>query len=174
MTIKKGTDTAYDLQLNAESVFPAFDPAGSTPETAQVTGSVSAAGAVVGTGWVGFGDEVDYVAFTLDHAANLILDCEATDSTKFTLYNSAMTSVTNVSVKGGGYAVTKAKLLDAGQYYLQVQSTNAKNGGYSEFTVTVDAGTKFFEHPVDDNNTWATAEPCGPAAAGSQIGRAHV
>ena len=176
VTIKKGADTNYDLHLTAETVFDKADTTDNSFASAKDLGPATAAGQLlVPDGWVGFGDEIDYFTFTLNTAANLSLDCTATDEAKFTLVNAATgKTVANAALKGAGTVSTKAALLEAGTYCLSVQSTNAKKGGAADFTVSVGAGTTFFAHGPDNNDTWETAEPAGEVAAGAQIANGWV
>ena len=124
-------------------------------------GSVASAGTLVADGWVGFGDEFDYYAFTLDHAANLVLDYTSTDAAKFTVYNENGKSLMNSSVKANVPLSTKAKLFQSGTYYLAVQSTNAKKGGDADFTVKVNGNSFFFSNGYNGDDTPATATNSG-------------
>jgi hypothetical protein len=105
--------------------------------------------------FVGFGDAADYVKIRLKNAAELTFLIESTDKAKITVYRidsktdgkgkvtyslKALNSKT--LKKGGGSAIyaaeTKALRLDADtDYYLAVQSTNAKKGGSAHYAVTV-------------------------------------
>ncbi len=174
ITVKSGTDRNYTAVLSAEKVFDQGD----TDSLSQPRdlGLIAEPGkTLVSDGWVGFGDEFDYLAFSLDHAASLRLDLTSTDAAKFTLINAATgKSVLSSSLKTGAALTTNAKLLEAGQYYLQVQSTNAKKGGDANYTVSVNQGTAFFTQGGDNNDSWQTAEPAGDLQIGAKIGSGWV
>ena len=155
VTIRKGTATAYDLHLDAESVFPEYDPAGSDPKSALNLGTALAAGqTLVPNGWVGYGDETDYYAVTLDSGAKFSVTCTSNDALKYTLFNASTgKSVQSASLSGKGTVTAKEKLLDAGKYYLAVQSTNAKKGGSADYSVSVSKDTVFYTKG-DNSDDW--------------------
>jgi len=131
--------------------------------------------------WVGYCDAVDYVKITLDSAAKLSFLLNATDAAKFTVWrlNSktnkqgvvtwSLKSLQEKSLakvkKTGEYAAsTKALLLDAGEYYISMQSTNAAKGGSAAYTVTLDAANSVFYTDVDDGrNNWLYEKKTGTA-----------
>ena len=128
--------------------------------------------------WVGYGDAVDYKAFTVESGASLVFDVEASDAVKFTVWSLTGTagkyslkSVGNVTPKKdkatGQYAgSTKAMLLNPGTYYLSVQSTNAAKGGSADYTVALNAKSAFFTEGDNSDDAWANA----PAlAAGERL-----
>ena len=98
--------------------------------------------------YVGFGDAVDYVEISLSDKASLSFSLAASDAAKFSI-------ICLIPKKGGKYtvkelqkttlkrakgeteftAVTKALSLDAGNYYLCMQSTNAKKGSETFYNV---------------------------------------
>ena len=103
--------------------------------------------------FVGFGDAVDFAKITLDQAASISFSMNATDAAKFVIY-----SLTEK--KGGKYtmkalqttklkkaakdateytAETKALSLEAGEYFISMESTNAKKGGAAYYNVTLNA-----------------------------------
>ena len=171
VTIKKGS-TNYDLHLDADSVFNKGDNTDDTLAKAKDLGKVSSAGQkLVSNGWVGFGDETDFLSFRLDNAANLSLDYTASDAAKFTLYDSAGKSLLSSGIKGAAAAklTTKAKLLNAGQYYLAVQSTNAKKGGDADYQVAVNGSTKFFTNCDNTDDTMKKAKDLGTVTAAGSL-----
>ena len=123
-------------------------------------------------GWVGFGDAVDYKAFTIGSGAKLSFTLGATDAAKFTVWKlNAKTDkkgVTTYSLKSlqstklaknkttGAYAATtKTLLLDEGTYYCSVESTNAKKGGNADYTITLNGDSSVFYVDADDGaNNW--------------------
>ena len=121
------------------------------------------------SGWVGDGDEADYMAFTLDSAAKLTFDLTATDAVKFTInrldsktdknnnttYSLKPLLTQTLTVPKGresGSATTTALLLEAGEYYLGIQSTNAAKGGSADYTVAVNDKSVFFVYGDDGWN----------------------
>ena len=125
------------------------------------------------TDWVGYGDAIDYKAFTIDSDAMLSFSLTATDKTKFTIWKlSSKTSKKGVTTwsltsvqaatlsmpKGAASysAVTKTVILDAGTYYFSMQSTNAAKGGNADYTVSLNpSGTFFFTHAQENiENDW--------------------
>ncbi len=111
---------------------------------------------VVRADWVGYGDAVDYRAFTLESAANLAFDLAATDAAKLTVWSLtgapgkySLKSLGNVTAKlnkatGEYTGSTKALLLEQGTYYFSVESTNAKKGGNADYSVSLNGSSTFF------------------------------
>ena len=119
--------------------------------------------------FVGFGDEFDYVKVHLNTGANLVFTVNATDAAKFTInqltYDKKTGAVTGTkSVQStalkqdkvtGKYSITtKAVVLADGDYYLSVQSTNAKKGGEAYYNVLVDSASVYFDNCDDGTNGW--------------------
>ena len=131
--------------------------------------------------WVGYCDAVDYLKITLESAAKLSFLLGADDASKFTVWrlNSktnkqgvvswSLKSLQTKSLakvkKTGEYAAsTKALLLDKGEYYISMQSTNAAKGGSAAYTVTLDAENSVFYTDVDDGrNDWLYDKKSGTA-----------
>ncbi len=117
---------------------------------------------VDGDNFVGFGDDTDFVKFSLHTAANLSLNLygvgaaanvKNSGALKVVIYSfdaakKKMTALQTTSVKAAdliaGTANTKLKLLEAGDYYISVKSTNAKKGDKVYYTMSVGSGTVFF------------------------------
>ena len=113
-------------------------------------------------GWsnfVGYGDAADFTMFTLDTAASLCFDVQATDAAKFTVHKLesktdkqgnvtyGVKDLSSTSVKAGATATTKAVKLEAGTYYVSMQSTNAAKGGAAYYNVSVNLSkSDFFEN----------------------------
>ena len=115
------------------------------------------------SGWVGFGDEYDYAAFTLFDDAELSFMLESTDAATFAIYSlveggngayklkTLQTAALVLDKQAQKYAVnTKTLKLDAGEYYFSVQSTNAARGGSAHYTLAMNESSRFF--PVEDNS----------------------
>jgi len=148
-------------------------------------GEVDGKSALLLENWVGFGDTVDYCKFTLDAYATLAFVLNATDKTKFTVYRLAektgktgavtyslkkVQSVTLNKQKGSEMyaAAPKARAFEAGEYYIAMQSTNAKKGGSADYTVSLDLDACVFSgNPLLDAQE-ASALGIGsvPASAG--------
>lgn len=165
---KKGGDADYSVKLNSNTVYfdkddglddNAFDGADVTVENAFVPGEEW-------TGWVGFGDVSDYKMLNLDTAANLQFNVTATDTSKFVIYElkeKIKDGVVTYSVKSvqsttlklnkgtGEYeATSKELLLNKGQYFIAMTSTNAKKGGDADYAVKVSDAYKSL--PAGDNS----------------------
>ena len=121
------------------------------------------------TDWVGFGDSVDYMGFTLFNASKLSFSLNATDAASFTIYQLVQdkrgfyslktlqtTALTFNKATGEYDAATKALLLEAGDYYFSVQSTNAAQGGSAYYTVSLNAGDSAFYTECDNSDDWTT------------------
>ena len=181
---KKGGNADYSVTLNASSVFftkgdnsddwTDVKTAGATGAVGSV-GKITALGAVIASEWVGFGDAVDYKAFTLDSAAKLSFTVTSTDEAKFTICRleskTDKKGVTTYSVKdvqgtklskpknATEYsAVTKDQLLEAGTYYLKAESTNAKKGGNADYSVSLNTSSVFFTKGDNSDDDWQVAE----------------
>ena len=182
---KKGGNADYTVTLNkTASVFYTkgnnnddWDDLKTKGKAGKVAAAVTVSGS---TGqfisdWVGYGDEYDYKAFTLNTAASLSLTISATDAAKFTIYELKSSTdkkgVTTYSLakkqsvdakydkNSGKYTVTtKSLLLDKGTYYLCAQSTNAKKGGSADYTVALNkSGSEFFTKGSANDNAWDAA-----------------
>jgi len=113
--------------------------------------------------FVGFGDTIDFAKITLDQAAMISFSMNATDAAKFVIY-----SLTEK--KGGKYtmkalqttklkkpakdaaeytAETKALSLEAGDYFISMESTNAKKGGSAYYNVRLNSDACIW--PVEEN-----------------------
>ncbi len=124
------------------------------------------------TDWVGFGDAIDYKAFTLETAAIISFSLNAEDKTKFTIWKLAsktskkgvttysLTSVQSTTLSkpkdASSYsAVTKSVVLDKGTYYFSMESTNAKKGASADYTVALkSSGSFFYTHTENFDDNW--------------------
>lgn len=126
--------------------------------------------------WAGFGDAVDYMQFDLDCAAALSFDITTTDNIKFTIYsltgsegNYGLKTLQNTSVNLGRNAEsasssTKLLMLEAGSYYVAVNSTNAANGGDAEYSIRLNGDSEFFSEG-DNSDDWSDLKENGSASA---------
>ena len=188
----KGGNAEYAVSLNqAGSVFfTAGDNSDdwSDLKTNGADGAVGDAGTVdkdtgtVLSGWVGFGDEFDYAKITLDTAAKLVFSLESTDAAKFMVYSlvrkkdrngsfvfslkQLQKSTLKLAKKAASAASdTKGLLLDAGEYYIAMQSTNAAKGGSAAYSVRFNPDSSVFFTDADDgwNNTAYRLDDAGNA-----------
>ncbi len=116
--------------------------------------------------WVGYGDEIDFRRFSLDNGgANLSFSVHSDDATKFTVWKydekkKKLVSVQTTQVKEYKYkevkmsasyqAMTKALLLESGEYFFSVESTNAKKGASAYYSVEVNQADSMFFAAGDD------------------------
>ncbi|MDD3153880.1 MAG: pre-peptidase C-terminal domain-containing protein [Victivallaceae bacterium] len=187
-----GGSSTYAIGVNSDSTF--FTRGDNTDDWTDLKtrgasgkvgnlGAVSSAQTLVSSDWVGYGDAVDYKAFTLNTAANLRFDVAGTDASKFTIYqlvSKTSRGVTTYSLKAlqsttlsarSNYdATTKNLLLTKGTYYLAMTSTNASKGGASEYSIAIDKESVFFPAGDNRNDTWTAASANGAAAMGDTVG----
>ena len=161
---KKGGSADYTVSLNKEaSEF--YSP------VVTVTANT---GNIISNDWVGYGDEYDYKAITLNSAAKLSLSISSTDAVKISIckldgkdgkysFKSLKTTAAKLNKTSNKYTVdTDGLLLEKGTYYVCVQSTNAKKAGTkATYTVALNkSGSEFFTKESTDDNIWdADATP---------------
>ncbi|MBQ9367940.1 MAG: hypothetical protein IJT83_09185 [Victivallales bacterium] len=189
-TDKKALDAAYSVTVNDKSVF--FTEGDNSDDwtdmkttgaegLAATLGTVTAeSGTLVEDGWVGFGDAIDYAAFTLDSGASLAFDLNATDAAKFTIYQLqskvsknvttySLKSLQSTALKKNVAATTKNLLLEKGIYYVAMEGSNAKKGGSASYTVALGEKSRFY--PVGDNSDdWGDMKTEGAAGAVGDLG----
>lgn len=125
---------------------------------------------VLSGGWVGCGDAVDYMKFHLDTAAKLVFRVNAGDVSKFavcrlndpkkgkyslkSLLSSKLTKNPLYGQDGeSAYrTVTKGLLLEAGDYYICMKSTNADKHGDADYSILLDSSTIFYNKFDDRKN----------------------
>ena len=103
--------------------------------------------------FVGFGDAVDFAKITLDQAASISFSMNATDAAKFVIYSLTekkagkytMKALQTTKLKKAAKdateytAETKPLSLEAGDYFISMESTNAKKGGEAYYNVTLNS-----------------------------------
>ena len=166
-------DDWTDLQTEgSEDTVPSFGT------VTQKTGDI-----IIGE-WVGLGDAVDYRKITLESAAKLSFLLSATDAVKFTVCilvenpakskRSLKALQTTSLKKADNYqGKTAPLLLEAGDYYIAMQSTNAAKGGSADYDVKLGAN-KFYLDGDGGWNNWiykakekkTNKEVCGDGEAG--------
>ena len=177
---KKGGDADYTITVKDPNatVTPVIDNTDDWTDlkTEGVDGEVVKLGTldenIKKTGWVGTGDAVDYMTFTLDNAASLSFDVSSTDAAKFVVYElkenyNKKTGVTTFSLKAlqtttikTGYTIpTKNLLLESGKTYaIGVTSTNARKGGSAEYSFVLNDNTTFFTKADNSDDVFTDAE----------------
>ena len=110
--------------------------------------------------FVGYGDEYDYARIRMNKAGQVSFSISATDPVKFSVYRLRenyktggyeLTAVSSGSLQKAGTMTTKALMLEAGEYFVSMQSTTAKKGGAAYYNVEVNS---LFTYEADggDNN----------------------
>ena len=189
----QGGSASYNLSLNASaSVF--YTEADNSDDwtdmkSAGAYGSVGDAGVVdeystdLTTGWVGFGDEVDYMRFTLSSDAKLSFTINATDAATFTVYQLVQVGNSSYKLKTlqttslafnrqmqDYEAITKELLLNAGEYYFSIQSTNAAQGGSAAYNLSLNASASVFYTEADNSDDWTDVTQEGPYGMVGNVG----
>ena len=124
-----------------------------TPDTVDVY--LDAADVSVGgyDNFVGFGDAVDFAKITLDQAATISFTMNSTDAAKFVIYSLikkkdgkyTMKALQTTKLKKPAKdaveytAETTALSLEADEYFMSMESTNAKKGGSAYYNVRLNA-----------------------------------
>ena len=177
-TNKKNGEAFYNVSLNgdASEFFPDSgnddwtdlkESGGNSSEYGEV-GTLNASSDCVLDGWVGFGDSIDYAKFSLASAAKLSFTLNATDAAKFTVYTLSKdkkgkwtlkslqaTTLSKPKTAEEYSATTKTLVLNAGEYYFSMQSTNAAKGGSAYYDAYInDATAAFFVDHDDGANNW--------------------
>ena len=170
---RNGKYAGYAAALVAEMIYNRGD--NDSPRAPREFGSVAAGQELISDGWVGFGDAQDYATFTLDDAAMLSLSFSASDATRFTVYSAATgKAVMRSSLKAGAELTTRAKPLQAGDYLVVAESTNAKKGGSSDYTLAVGADTTFFTRGDNSDDSRETAVNKGALVTGARLAKGWV
>jgi len=122
-------------------------------------------------GLVGFADAVDFRKIKLECAAKLSFTVTATDAAKFTVYRleavikkgketyslkALQTATLKWNKANERYAAeTKSILFDpAEQYYIAMESTNAKKGGNAYYSVELTSPQNAFFNQGDNSDDW--------------------
>ncbi|MBE6373096.1 MAG: hypothetical protein E7055_13615, partial [Lentisphaerae bacterium] len=160
----KGGDAYYTGTLNGKSVFFTDGYNGDdTIASAAELGIVDGPGGSI-TDWVGLGDEYDYGEFTLESGAKLSFTVTSTDAAKFTIWQQdggKLKSLQSTAIGAGKTVDTKELLLNAGDYYVSMQSTNASKGGNADYTGTLNTKSAFFTNGYNGDDTIASAADLG-------------
>jgi autotransporter passenger strand-loop-strand repeat protein len=167
---KGGRGADYSVSVGGNSIFfNKGDNSDDSRSSAADLGTVSASGVLVPAGWVGYGDTVDYMKINLAAAAKLSFTLKASDAVKFQIMNAAGKILQTAKVKANGAVNTKELLLDAGEYYLAVTSTNAKKGGYADYSLSVNDDSKFLPVANNSDDSWQAASSQSAKLPGDEI-----
>lgn len=159
---KKGGDADYTVSLAGYSYNKAVNTDDSL-DTAKNLGTMLGPAArtnseVLYNNWVGWRDEYDYMKFTLACAARLRFYISSDESTVLFLGDcNSRKTIQKTAVKKSRYSIdgceatTKEILLEAGDYYLCMQSTNATKYGYSDYSIEL-YNSVFFADGDDNTN----------------------
>jgi len=186
---KKGGNADYTVELDTEA--SAFFTKGNNSDDWNDLAEKGAAGKVGSVGvldgkketvledWVGFGDAVDYKKFTLASAATVDFAFISGDASKFSVCKLetkeskkggttySLKDLLSVKAKQYGehdyFALTKTILLEAGDYYFCVESTNAQKGGNADYTVNLDVDTSVFFTKGNNADDWGDMKEKGAA-----------
>lgn len=176
---KKGGNAYYNVAMNSESVFYSKGRSFDDDWNAFVKDSYTGEGylgsvngkkeKLVDNEWVGYTDPIDFRKFKLASAAELSFAVSSTDAIKFSVcrvdsrgqeesitYSLSVLQTTTLKKLGKNdyFSVTKLILLDPGYYYIRVESTNAKKGGYADYSVSLDTGESVFFTRGNSADDW--------------------
>lgn len=159
---KKGGAAYYNVTLDSDTVIYNSADSRSTDDWDDVKtrgaagkvgtcGTLTSATSLVYTDWVGFGDAVDYRKFTLASAARICLEVDAMDPVKISIckletkttrkgvtysLKTLQSATTKVRFEDGiCCVVAKPVMLEKGDYYIRVESTDAKKGGNAKYSL---------------------------------------
>ncbi len=173
-TAKKGGDVSYTITVEMETT--TFYTEGDNTDDWTNMKTVGAAGLSADhnlgevtaakelfSDWIGFGDAVDYRKFTLKNGANLSLTLTATGQAKCTIYQLIenrngtfrLKAIRNVSVNTNTPSRDLTRLLEAGDYYIEVTTNTAKRGGSVNYDLSVNSNSIFYSSGknADDDYT---------------------
>ena len=136
------------------------------------------------SGWVGFGDAVDYSYFTLFDDADLSFSLEADGAATFTVYSlvetlngtyklkTLQTTALAFDKQSQKYtANTKALNLEADDYCFSIRSDNAAQGGGAHYTLRLNgAGSAFYPDETWDDENWGAVEYTPEPICGGDTG----
>ena len=129
--------------------------------------------------WVGFGDTVDYRQFSLVCDAQMSFSVDAGGPVKFTVWKLnektdkngnttySLKSLQSTTIKNS-LSQTKNLLLEAGDYYFSVESTDAKKGGGSDYSVSLNDCTFFTR--ADNSDDWTDMKTMGADGLVGDVG----
>ncbi len=130
--------------------------------------------------YVGYGDAVDFTKIYLENAAKLSLTINATDAAKITVWKlneswkknilsysqkSLQSTKLTLNKKNGVYSTdTKSLLLEAGEYYISVESTNAKKGGNAYYNLELNHDKSAFFTKGNNSDDWTDLKQNGTSS----------
>ena len=196
-SVKKGGDVYYNVSVNSDSVFYSkgkkyddswYDFFEDDYSGKGHLGTLTGKKKDLYEDWVGFGDDVDYRKFTLSSAAKLSFSVTASDKVTFsicipvakssyghtTVYTTKKLQTAKLKKQRGGNsysAHTDGILLEAGDYYLCVRSTNAEKGGNADYTVKLDTEASVFFTKGNNSDDWSDLAEKGASGKVGSIGK---
>lgn len=122
--------------------------------------------------YVGYGDAFDYAKIELNYAAKLSFTVSSTDAVKFSVCQPksngkggySLNPLATATLTAGGTTSTGNVLLDAGTYYVSMESTNAAKGGDAYYNLSVGKGLVFFMKGNNDDD-WTDMKQVGEYSA---------
>ncbi len=111
--------------------------------------------------WVGYGDQTDCRQINMTYAGKCTFDFFASDAARFTIYtfsDNKLRKLKTVTVKPGNIANIKNLLLDAGTYFISVESTNARKGGSADYFVNLNSSSAIFYQADKTDDLYANAK----------------
>ena len=140
----KGGNASYTITVDDQkSVFytGSSDKDNNAFAGADFFGTISkASGALSKTGWVGYGDAIDYLKLDVANTMDICFSVNTTDSITVTVYEMVkgkLVKKQNASFASGSGSSKAFTVNRDGEYYLEVTSKNAAKGGNAEYEITV-------------------------------------
>ena len=174
-SISIGNDSVfYTKGDNSDDMLDSKNKSVSMGTVAVDLGTITAPGVLVQDGWVGTGDVTDVAAFTLNSAATLSFDLTASDNCKLRIYKETERSgkysrviknTTNLKKNKEQFNVSvtsKNVKLEAGTYYLVMEATNANQGSWVDYAISVNQNSAF----ANANQLFGSAAPNDNLAMG--------
>jgi hypothetical protein len=168
---KKGGSADYNVSVSANTVFyTKGDNSDDTFAQAWDLGTVTTIPTELFSDWVGVGDAIDYRKITLTSNAKLSFTLMSSDNAKLLFYQTPGGKVLgSVTVKGGDPKLTKDIFVEAGTYYVAVQSPKAKKNGDATYSVMLNDRSRFFPQADNGNDTWQAASARDAKLTGEEI-----
>ena len=166
-------DKSKDLNPNAAKFVSTSVSASTTDILLDTKNTVSKNGKKNYVG--GGGDATDFARITMKNAAKLSFTINATDAAKFTLWRlipgrggsftakAVQTATLKKNTKTGEYeATTKPLMVHTGEeFYVSVESTNAKKGAEAFYNVQVNKADSVFFTKGNNSDDWENLEWMG-------------
>ncbi|MBR6372150.1 MAG: hypothetical protein IKS20_03115, partial [Victivallales bacterium] len=163
---KKAEDAPYTVTLNNKSFFYTkadksddwgdVKTAGPAGAVAKLDDPVTAPGTLIENGWFGYGDIIDYTMFTLESAANLQFNANASGKFQFSVcslsYSESRNKYTLKAIKTWTaknstnnkalFTISNNKVLEKGTYYICMKSCDKK--GNADYSISIGNDSVFY------------------------------